>query len=355
MNPTILLPDEATLYQAFVQRDASYEGLCVMAVRTTGIFCRPTCTARKPLRGNVEFFPRAGDALAAGYRACQRCRPLEPLAAPPSWLRPLLDAVDAQPLRRWTVQEITELGIDPARVRRWFQRHYGMTFIAYQRARRLGQAFSRIDDGASVLESALDADFDSLSGFCDAFRRATGTSPRDAARHRALQVMQTASPLGPIIIVGDAQGVYLAEFWDRRLLQSQFSKLERQFDAVFFPGETAAMRQFSEELAAYFRGELKRFATPLILGGTAAQEQVWRGLLKVPYGETCTYGQLAAAIGRPRAVRAVARAVGENRLAVALPCHRIIGSSGKLTGYGGGLWRKRFLLSLEGGREPGGI
>lgn len=355
MNPTTQLPDEDTLYQAFVQRDATYEGLCVMAVRTTGIFCRPSCTARKPLRNNVEFFPRAGDALAAGYRACQRCRPLEPLAAPPPWLRPLLDAVDAQPLRRWTVQEIAALGIDPARVRRWFQSHYGMTFIAYQRARRLGQAFSRIDDGASVLESALDADFDSLSGFCDAFRRATGTSPRAAARQAALQVMQTDSPLGPIIIAGDAQGVHLAEFWDRRLLQTQFTKLGRQCGVVFFPGETAVMRQFSEELAAYFRGELKQFATPLILGGTAAQAPVWRALLQVPYGETWTYGQLAAAVGRPRAVRAVARAVGENRLAVALPCHRIIGASGRLTGYGGGLWRKRFLLSLEGGREPGGI
>lgn len=348
MQPTTCLPDEDTMYRAFVTRDASYEGLFVMGVRTTGIFCRPTCPARKPLRQNVEFFPRAGDALAAGYRPCHRCRPLDPKGAAPVWLQPLLDAVDADPQRRWRTSDLQSLGIDPARVRRWFQAQHGMTFLAYLRARRLGQAFSRIADGAEVLEAALDADFDSVSGFCDAFRRATGKSPRAARETPALQVAQVSSPLGPLMVAGDAEAVHLVEFWDRRMLETQFAVLEKRLRVVFFPGETAPMQQMRDELAAYFAGELQHFTTPLRYPGSLHQEQVWSALLDVPYGETWTYGQLAAHVGRPAAVRAVARAVGENRLAIVVPCHRIVGADGQLTGYGGGLWRKRFLLALEG-------
>ncbi len=353
MQPTAILPDEDSMYRAFVNRDASCEGLFVMGVRTTGIFCRPACPARTPLRKNVEFFARAGDALAAGYRPCQRCRPLDAKGATPEWLQPLLAEVDAEPQRRWRTSDLLSIGVDPARVRRWFQAQHGMTFLAYLRARRLGQAFSRIAEGAGILDAALDADFDSVSGFCDALRRATGSSPRQARELPALQVAQVPSPLGPLMVAGDAQAVHLVEFWDRRMLETQFAVLEKRLGVVFFPGETEPMRQMRDELAAYFAGNLRRFETPLRFPGSTHQEQVWRALLDVPYGETWTYGQLAASVGRPAAVRAVARAVGENRLAVVLPCHRIVGAGGQLTGYGGGLWRKRFLLALEGGQESG--
>jgi AraC family transcriptional regulator, regulatory protein of adaptative response / methylated-DNA-[protein]-cysteine methyltransferase len=352
MPQTALLPDEDSMYEAFVNRDASFEGLFVMGVRTTGIFCRPTCPARKPLRENVEFFPRAGDALAAGYRPCQRCRPLDAKGATPPWLQPLLEAIDAEPLRRWTAQEIEGYGIDPARVRRWFQAQHGMSFLAYLRARRLGQAFSRISDGAEILESALEADFDSVSGFCDALRRATGRSPREARGRPALQVAQMPSPLGPILVAGDATAVHLVEFWDRRMLETQFAVLETRLGVTFFPGESEPMRRMREELTAYFAGGLRTFETPLSFPGSAHQKEVWRAMQEVPYGQTWTYGQLATRVGRPAAVRSVARAVGENRLAIVLPCHRIVGADGRLTGYGGGLWRKRFLLTHEGGREP---
>ncbi len=353
MQPADLLLDEDSMYDAFVRRDASYEGLFVMGVRTTGIFCRPTCSARKPLRKNGEFFPRAGEALAAGYRPCQRCRPLDPTGATPDWLTALLSTIDAHPTRRWTTSDISEFGIEPARVRRWFQAQHGMTFLAYLRARRLGQAFSRIQEGSPILEAAMDADFDSVSGFCDALRRATGQSPRLAQTKRAFQIAQVASPLGPILVAGDDAAVHLVEFWDRRMLETQFATLGKRWNVVFFPGETLPMRQMREELDAYFRGDLRTFATPMLHAGTVHQEQVWRALLEVPYGETWTYGKLAAQVGRPTAVRSVARAVGENRMAIVLPCHRIVGADGRLTGYGGGLWRKRFLLGHEGGRERG--
>lgn len=341
------MPDDETMYDAFVRRDASFEGLFVMGVRTTGIFCRPTCPARKPLRANVEFFPRAGDALAAGYRPCRRCRPLEAKGTLPDWLRPLMDAVDENPLRRWTTADLRELGVEPARARRWFQAQHGMTLLAYLRSRRLGQAFSRLREGADLMDIASQTDFDSVSGFCEALRRRTGEAPGKSRRRLALHVTQVPSPLGPIMVAGDEEAVYLIEFWDRRMLETQFQVLERRLNAVFFPGTNAPLRQMARELTEYFAGKRRSFEVPLRFPGTAHQERVWRELLRVPYGKTLSYGELARRIGSVAKTRAVARAVGENRFAIVLPCHRVLGSDGALTGYGGGLWRKRYLLELE--------
>lgn len=347
MIPHALLPDAPTMYRAFADKDASFEGIFVTGVRTTGIFCRPTCSARKPKPENVEFFPRAGDALAAGYRPCLRCKPLEAKGQLPEWIAPLMAAIDADPSRRWTADEIVAAGVEPARARRWFQAEHGMTFLAYLRARRLGQAFSRIREGSPVLEAALESDFDSVSGFCEALRRRTGASPRASLGRLSLRVSQVASPLGPIIVAGDDEAVYIVEFWDRRMLETQFWVLEKRLGATFFPGTTEPVDRMGRELEAYFAGKLDRFETPIRFPGTEHQEAVWRALLEVPSGQTWTYGQLAARVGRPTAVRSVARAVGENRLGIVVPCHRIVGSDGNLTGYGGGLWRKKHLLELE--------
>jgi AraC family transcriptional regulator of adaptative response/methylated-DNA-[protein]-cysteine methyltransferase len=348
------MPDPATMFSALVERDASFEGLFVAAIRTTGIFCRPTCPARKPRPENVEFFPRAGDALAAGYRPCLRCRPMEANGEVPDWLKPVLRSVDADPLRRWTGQDLRDAGVDPARARRWFQAHHGMTFMAYLRARRLGQAFSRLKDGARVTDAAFDSGFESLSGFCDAFRRSTGRAPSKSSVARTLKVTQFPSPLGPLVAAGDENAVHLLEFWDRRMLETQFTVLEKRMGAVLFPGSTSPLEQLRSEVEAYFAGDLTTFKTPIALPGTKHQEQVWKALIEVPYGKTLTYGQLAKGIGRPTATRPVARAVGENRLAIIIPCHRIVGHDGQLTGYGGGLWRKRFLLDLEQNRNQAG-
>lgn len=339
------------MYDAFIRRDASFEGLFVMGVRSTGIFCRPTCPARKPLRENVEFFPRAGDALAAGYRPCMRCKPLDAEGATPPWLKPLLDEVEHNPQKRWTTTEIKEFGIEPARVRRWFQAQHGMTFLAYLRARRLGRAFSRIQEGEKIVDAAIDADFDSISGFCEALQRSTGNSPRSARNGHAMQVAQLTSPLGPIMIAGDDKAIVLVEFWDRRMLETQFQVLHKRLDIQFFPGENSMIDRMREQITEYFAGNLRHFTTPLHFPGSPLQQQVWLALQQIPYGKTETYAELAARIRRKSAVRAVAKAVGENRLAIILPCHRVLGSNGKLTGYGGGLWRKRYLLGLEGA-EP---
>ncbi len=200
---------------------------------------------------------------------------------------------------------------------------------------------------SSTISTAFETGFDSLSGFCDAFRRSTGRTPSDSDSVHPLKLTQFQSPLGPLIAAGDEQAVYLLEFWDRRMLDTQFKVLEKRIGTVFFPGTSGPLQQIEKEIQEYFEGIRSTFDTPLALPGSPHQEEVWRALLGVPCGQTLSYGELAASIGRPKSARPVARAVGENRLAIVIPCHRIVGHDGSLTGYGGGLWRKRYLLDLE--------
>jgi AraC family transcriptional regulator of adaptative response/methylated-DNA-[protein]-cysteine methyltransferase len=173
---TTELPPHDEMLTAFLSRDPGYDGVFVTAVATTGIFCRPSCTARKPRPENVEFFPTNRDALLAGYRPCLRCRPLEPAGAVPSWVREMLTEIENDPTRRWTDQDLRDRGLHPDRVRRWFQHHHGMTFHAYHRARRLGLALGRIRHGSDVTSSAFDHGYDSLS--CSAPPRARLDRPR---------------------------------------------------------------------------------------------------------------------------------------------------------------------------------
>jgi AraC family transcriptional regulator of adaptative response/methylated-DNA-[protein]-cysteine methyltransferase len=343
------LPPTEEMYQALVHRDATFEGVFVVGVRTTGIFCRPTCSARKPRPDNVEFFGRARDALFAGYRPCRRCRPLEPAGQAPPWLRGLTEALEADPDRRWRDQDLREHGLDPARVRRWFHAHHGMTFHAYQRARRLGRALGRLTLGDEIVSTAYETGYESLSGFSDALRRLTGESPGRARGSMVVHLSRIVTPLGPMVAGASVSALCLLEFADRRMLETQLRRLRTRLDAVLVPGETPITRRIAEELDAYFRGKLRRFRTPLQLAGTDFEQAVWEELRTIPYGQTRTYAEQAARIGRPSAVRAVARANGDNRLAIVVPCHRVVGSDGKLTGYGGGLWRKKRLLELEQG------
>lgn len=345
IEPT--LPGNEEMYRALVERDAAYDGVFVTAVKTTGVFCRPTCAARKPRRENVEFFGNARDALLSGYRPCRRCRPLELRGAPPRWLRSLLAAVEEDPLRRWRDADLRGRDLDPARVRRWFQREHGMTFHAYLRARRLGSALGRLRHGEDQTMVAHDHGYESLSGFRDAFQRVFGNAPGRARGADPVMVTRLLTPLGPMIAGATSGGVCLLEFAERRMLDTQLRRLSRYLGDCFAPGSNEMLERLDQELAAYFSGELREFATPLVTPGTEFQQQVWNGLREIPYGETRTYQEQARAIGRPSAVRAVGRANGDNRIAVVIPCHRVVGADGKLTGYGGGLWRKRALLNLE--------
>lgn len=346
------LPDADVLYRAVLERDSQFDGLFVVGVRTTGIFCRPTCRARKPKPTNVEFFASARDALLHGYRPCRLCRPMEIAGETPSWLRPLIDEVHAHPERRLSDRDLREQGLEPHRVRRWFQKHHGMTFHAYCRALRLGHAFGRIREGEDVGPAAFGSGYDSLSGFTEEFTKTMGFTPRQSSDRQIVRVTRIPTPLGPMIAGATEDGLCLLEFVDRRMLESQLARLRRLLDAEILPGRTEQHAVVSEQLSEYFAGRRRTFDLPLLTPGTPFQQRVWEELRSIPYGETRSYQQQAAAIGRPSAVRAVARANGDNRIAILIPCHRVIGKNGRLTGYGGSLWRKEYLLHLE--RERAG-
>lgn len=341
------------MYRAVAASDSRYDGVFLVTVRTTGIFCRPSCTARTPLRRNVAFVADAREALMRGYRACLRCRPLEPAGTAPAWLRPLLAEVERDAVRRWTDQDLRLRDLDPVRVRRWFKKQHGMTFHAYQRARRLGRALGHLQSGSAVTETAFSHGWESLSAFHDAFRDAIGTTPGRATEGKVVRVHRILTPLGPMLAGATEDGLCLLEFVDRRMLATQIRTLARSLRCGFVPGETDLLRQTEAELGAYFEGTLRRFEVPLELPGTDFQLAAWKALRAIPYGETRSYADQAAAIGKPAAVRAVARANGSNRIAVVIPCHRVIGKDGRLSGYGGGVWRKRRLLELEAAHAGG--
>lgn len=343
------LPPRRELLAAFLRRDPAYDGVFFTGVKTTGIFCRPTCPARKPKPENVEFFPRADDALFNGYRPCRRCRPLEPRGRTPDWLQPLLDEIEDDPARRLRDRDLRRRGLDPSRVRRWFQRHHGMTFHAYQRARRLGDALTQLRRGEEVTATAFDSGFDSLSGFSAAFARLAGEPPSAARERLPIRVARLLTPLGPMLAGASERGLHLLEFTDRRMLETQIRRLVRRTGGLPVPGRSRLLDQVDSELGEYFAGERREFTVPLAAAGTEFQTAVWEELRTIPYGETRSYSEQAAAIGRPSAVRAVARANGDNPIAILVPCHRVVGADGSLTGYGGGLPRKRFLLDLERG------
>jgi AraC family transcriptional regulator of adaptative response/methylated-DNA-[protein]-cysteine methyltransferase len=268
--------------------------------------------------------------------------------AAPEWIAGLLEAVEADPSRRWKDADLRELGLEPERVRRWFQRHHGMTFHAYHRARRLGRAVGRIREGATPVGVAYESGYESLSGFHEAFRKETGTTPGKAPAEEPILLHRLSTPLGPMIAGATEDALLLLEFADRRSLETEIDQIRARTGRVTVPGVSAPIRKIMEELEAYFGGRLREFTVPLETPGSDFQRAVWDGLRTIPYGETRSYGEQTRRLGfPPEAVRAVARANGENRIAIVIPCHRVIGADGRLTGYGGGLWRKRRLLDLE--------
>ena len=346
-SPETILPAPDEMYRATLERDSSYDGVFFLGVKTTGVFCRPICPARKPRLKNVRFFSSTADALAAGFRPCKRCRPMQVAGQYPPWLCDLIKSVEAQPDRRWRDQDIRELGVHPARVSRWFKANHGITFHGFARARRLSAALAQLSVGDDVTRVALNAGYESLSGFRDAFQKWLGTTPGRFQPQQAVMVNRLLTPLGPMVAAANQEHLLLLEFADRRMLQSQMQRLAGISKSVFCPGENGIIHQAAEEMAAYFEGRRAVFEVSIQTPGTEFQQAVWRQLLRIPYGETTTYDILARRLGRNGASRAVGRANGDNRLAILVPCHRVIRSDGRLSGYGGGVRRKEWLLRHE--------
>ena len=342
-----ILPSRPEMYRAISNRDSEYDGVFITAVRTTGVFCRPSCSAKTPKEGNVEFFPTTRDALVSGYRPCKRCRPLEQPGEVPKWLNGVLADVEREPLRRWTDQDLKAAGVDPVRVRRWFQKHHDMTFQAYQRARRIGMALGQIRYGDPLGRAAYDHGFESESGFRDAFKRLFGKPPGKSRSGRNMVVTRLLTPLGPMMTAALDDGICLLEFGDRRMLEHQLKRLMHYKRCDVVLGENDHISRLDEELKRYFDGSLQEFMVPTTSPGTEFQQACWDWLRTIPYGETRTYGEEAKALGNPNAHRAVGRANGDNRLGIIIPCHRVIRSDGQLAGYGGGKWRKQWMLDHE--------
>lgn len=332
---------------AFSRKDASYDGIFFTAVKTTGIFCRPSCPSR-PKPENLEFFATIKECLFAGYRACKRCDPLAVHGERPAWVTELMELVARSEAGRLHSADLSRLGLTPERVRRWFLQNLGMTFAEWCRGQRLSGAFDRLREGMRLDDVALDSGYESHSGFREAFGKVFGDAPgRVRGEGGRIVIRMVESPVGPVLAGAGEQGICLLEFTDRRMLEANLKTLGERFEQPLVPGQSPLLDRLQTELQDYFEGRLNRFTLPLQPGGTPFQSKVWEELTRIPFGGTISYDELARRVGRPTAQRAVANANGQNRIAILIPCHRVLGKDGSLTGYGGGLWRKRLLLELE--------
>jgi AraC family transcriptional regulator of adaptative response/methylated-DNA-[protein]-cysteine methyltransferase len=335
-------------YQAILDKNSLYEGVFYTCVKTTGIFCRPVCTARKPKPENVEFVESIKTALARGFRPCKVCKPVAPKDETPENIKSVLEELHQNPFLRIKDYQLRERGIEPAYLRRWFKKHYQMTFHAYQRMLRLNLAFQDIQKGKTVTDAAFSNGFESLSGFNESFKSFFGDPATISSKEKlVITIERINSRLGPMYACASERGLCLLEFTERRMLEREFKDLQKRLKAVILPGKHPHIEQAKKELEEYFKGERKAFEVKLDTPGTDFQNKVWNQLLKIPYGETRSYKKQAEMLGNPDAVRAVARANGMNRIAIIIPCHRVIGENGELKGYAGGLPRKRWLLDFE--------
>ncbi len=338
-------------YKALLAKSSLYDGIFYVGVKTTGVFCHPTCPARKPKFENCEFYRTAEEALLASFRPCKRCKPLShPKRVSPT-IEKLIDAVEANPEKRWKDADFEVFSMDVSTARRQFKKRFGMTFVQYARARRMGLAMKNIRAGESIIETQLSTGYESSSGFRCAFSKIMGSAPTKFEASHALKATWLDTPLGPMLAIASETALYLLEFVDRRGLEREIERLRQRTKSVIIPGKTPIIDLIESELKDYFQGNLTEFKTPLFLLGSPFQKTVWHELLKIPHGQTCSYAEIARNIDMPKAFRAVANANGANQIAIVIPCHRVINTNGDLGGYGGGISRKSWLLNHEK-REP---
>ncbi|HEV2524374.1 MAG TPA: trifunctional transcriptional activator/DNA repair protein Ada/methylated-DNA--[protein]-cysteine S-methyltransferase [Gammaproteobacteria bacterium] len=334
-------------YQALIAKNTEYEDIFYVCVKTTGVFCRPTCPARKPKFENCEFYETAQEALLASFRPCKRCQPLSHPNHVSKLVQVLVEAVEENPEKRWHDIDFRELSVDVSTARRQFKKRFGMTFVQYARARRIGLAMKQIRSGDAVIDAQLSTGYESSSGFRDAFSRIMGAAPTKLGHRQILKASWLDTRLGPMIAIADEFALYLLEFVDRRGLEREVERLRQKTKSAIVPGHTQPISSIANELSQYFEGKLIEFKTPTHYIGSPFQQQVWEELKKIPAGETRSYLDIAAGIGKPSAFRAVAQANGANQLTIVIPCHRIINTNGDLGGYGGGLARKKWLINHE--------
>ncbi|HEY1611247.1 MAG TPA: bifunctional DNA-binding transcriptional regulator/O6-methylguanine-DNA methyltransferase Ada [Paraburkholderia sp.] len=341
--------DDDARWRAVAAHDASADGAFFFGVRTTGVFCRPSCASRQPRRENVEFFACAEDARAAGFRDCKRCRP-GGLPRELDVVQRACAALDADPQERLTLAQLGDaVHMSPFHLQRLFKRVLGVSPRQYQAARRGAALRGALEQGADVTRASADAGFGSPSRLYHSAPGELGMAPSAYRRRGAGLAIRYASqptPLGTVLVAATDKGICRIAFGDDAA--SLVASLRADFaNAAQIDEDTASITPFLAQIDAYLHGGRERFALPLDIAATAFQQRVWDALQRIPYGETRSYTQIAEALGAPRAVRAVASACASNPVALAIPCHRVVQKGGSLAGYRWGLARKAALLEAE--------
>ena len=347
--PNQLSIDDETLWKAAESRDTSMVGMFVIAVTSTGIYCRPGCPARMPKRENVRFFADCAEAEAAGFRACLRCKPRERFedrsAALVQRACEMLEEGDDPP----GLSAIGRaLGVSTAQLQRMFRRALGITPGEYAEARRLERLKGGLRNGRSVTESLYEAGYGSSSRLYESASDRLGMTPgtyRKGGRGMKIRYHTVDSDFGKLLVAGTERGVCAVHLAND---DSELGiALRGEYPEAIIERDEGSLRHWVGEIIEYLQGARVRLDLPLDIQGTAFQFRVWRALQKIAYGATKTYGEIAQAIGQPGAARAVGHACGTNPVPLIIPCHRVVGSNGKLGGYGLGLDRKRKLLAQE--------
>jgi AraC family transcriptional regulator, regulatory protein of adaptative response / methylated-DNA-[protein]-cysteine methyltransferase len=347
-------PDPAEAWAAVVDRDRRFDGRFVYAVRTTRVYCRPSCPSRRPAAANVLFFDDATGAERAGFRACKRCRPRATGAATDASaaVRHAAAFIDANVDRRITLSELAQVtGVSPYHLQRVFRRELGVSPREYQQARRMERLRGHLRRGQTVSRATYDAGFGSASRVYEHAGAALGMTPAVYRRGGAgvrIRFVVVPSPLGELLVAATPRGICAVNLGDSE------ARLERRLrtefpNAIVERDEDGSLAALTAKVLAHLQGDGPAVGLPLDVRGTAFQQQVWQALLAIPYGQTRSYAEVAASIGRPSATRAVARACATNPAAVVIPCHRVVRADGGLGGYAAGIGRKVQLLEIEGG------
>jgi AraC family transcriptional regulator of adaptative response/methylated-DNA-[protein]-cysteine methyltransferase len=334
-------------WQQVMARDARQDGRFVFAVRTTGVYCRPSCPSRRPRRESVEFFTNPNDAERAGYRACLRCKPTE-ISSQARYVtraRQLLDNAEGVV----TLAELSQrVGLSPFHLQRLFKRATGLSPREYQAARRMAQVKTKLRKGDDVTTALYDAGFGSSSRLYEKAPQQMGMTPGEYRRGGAGSTITFAvasTPLGRLLVAATERGLCAVRFGENAAELQR--NLRDEFHAAALQRDDAAMQKYVEPLLAAIRGENTTIDLPLDVRATAFQMKVWEKLREIPSGETRSYSEIARQIGSLSAVRAVARACASNPVALAVPCHRVVRSDGDLAGYRWGVERKKKLLEGE--------
>ncbi len=351
------LPDQQQLWEAVLRRDASFNGRFVYAVRSTGIYCRPTCPSRRPSQAQAVFFPAPEEARSEGYRACRRCVPDRPagngelIRRVSAYIEGYIEANDALP----SLAEVSEAaGVSDARLRRIFREETGITPAQYARARRLERFKALLREGGNVASAAYEAGYGSSGRVYESATEQLGMTPasyRKGGAGAVIRYIVADSALGGLLAAGTASGVCAVKLGDDG--DALYAELREEFPAAELrrvehgDNESAGIADWTGIILEYLEGLRGNIDLPLDVIATAFQGRVWRMLQAIPPGETRTYQQLAEELDHPTASRAVGRACATNPVAPIVPCHRAVRKDGGLAGYRWGLHRKEALLEME--------